>query len=70
MQFSHHSVDKQSRQANEEKKDTDDNFPRWKIGAQDPKWFSDSLLALANTTGCGRLSQVNTHKSRSQKAFP
>jgi hypothetical protein len=37
MLFSHHSEDKQSHQANEEKKGTDDNFPRWRIGAQDPK---------------------------------
>jgi hypothetical protein len=63
MKFSHNSVDKQSQQANEERKDTSDNFPRWKIGAQDPKWFLDSLFALANTTGCGRLSQVSTHNT-------
>jgi hypothetical protein len=49
MQFSHHSVDKQSHQANEEKKDIDDNFPMWRIGAQDPKWFSDSLPSFAQT---------------------
>jgi len=49
MQFSHNSVDKQNRQANEEKKGTDDNFPRWRIGAQDPKWFWDSLLAFVQT---------------------